>query len=293
LNEKVMEIKKAVFPVAGLGTRFLPATKVIPKEMLPIVDKPIIQYATEEAINAGITELIFVVSPLKTSIRDHYSQATVLERELDNKNKPDLLEIVTSIVPAHIKCSYVNQDEARGLGHALLCAQAFVGDEAFAVILPDDMIDDESSGCLNQMLDIYRKNPSSIIAVEHIVPEDSEKYGIVSSSSLGNSLHKINGIFEKPKPIDALSSLAVVGRYIFSPKIFDFLTALDAGKGGEIQLTDAIAKIIKSESVLAYEFKGTRFDCGSKIGYLKATINYAFKHPELKQEFAEYLTLLR
>ncbi len=288
-----MEIKKAVFPVAGLGTRFLPATKVIPKEMLPVVDKPIIQYATEEAVNAGIMEIIFVVSPLKTCIQDHYSQATVLERELDIKDKPDLLEIINSVVPANIQCSYVNQAEALGLGHAVLCAQALVGNEPFAVILPDDMIDDNSSGCLKQMLDIYRNNPSSIIAVENIVPEDSEKYGIVSTISFGNSLHKINAIIEKPKPKDAPSSLAVVGRYVLPAKIFDILTALDVGKGGEIQLTDAIAKLIKSELVLAYEFKGTRFDCGSKIGLLKATVNYALKHSELKQEFAEYLTLLR
>ncbi len=284
-----MKIRKAVFPVAGLGTRFFPATKIVAKEMLPVVDKPIIQYATEEAVNAGITELIFVISRTKTSIQEHYTKATELEKELESRNKHDLLNTITNILPAGISCAYVEQHKALGLGHAVLCARPLVGDEPFAVILPDDMIDDDASGCLQQMVQVYEQNQSSIIAIEEVNRSETDKYGIVSTSPIANGLHRINAIVEKPKPDVAPSNLAVVGRYILSGAIFDFLENLGKGAGGEIQLTDGIAMLLKKEPVLAYEFSGTRYDCGSKIGYLKATINYAMKHPELKHEFAAFL----
>jgi UTP--glucose-1-phosphate uridylyltransferase len=282
-------IRKAVFPVAGLGTRFLPATKVIPKEMLPIVDKPIIQYATEEAVNAGITELIFVTSETKMSIRDHYSDAHVLNDELKRKEKHDLLEMVTSIVPGGIKCSYVDQPQALGLGHAVLCARELVGDEPFAVILPDDMIDDDSIGCLNQMINVYNDYKNSIVAIENINPAETDKYGIVSTEQVTASLYRMTDIIEKPSPETAPSSLAVVGRYILSAKIFDLLTNLGKGAGGEIQLTDAIKKLISLEPVFAYEFSGRRYDCGSKLGYIKAKLNYALKHPEVGVGLQEHL----
>jgi len=288
-----MLIRKAVFPVAGLGTRFLPATKIIPKEMLPIVDKPIIQYATEEAIRAGITELIFVTSNLKKSIEEHYSPALVLEQELRLKNKIELLKLVTEVVPSGIKCSYVEQSQALGLGHAVLCARDLVGKEPFAVILPDDMIDDGAGGCLQQMLEVYRDHSTSIIAVENVDPGETDKYGIVSTSRISPSLNRISAIVEKPKPEVAPSTLAVVGRYVLSNRIFDYLVTLGKGAGGEIQLTDAISALLEAESVLAYEFSGQRFDCGSKYGYLKASINYALKDPDLNSELYRHLATLK
>jgi len=284
-----MKISKAVFPVAGLGTRFFPATKVIAKEMLPVVDKPIIQYATEEAINAGITELIFVISKTKTSIQDHYNRLTDLEQELESRNKLDLLRTLTGILPHGISCAFVDQPRALGLGHAVLCARPLVGDEPFAVILPDDMIDDDASGCLSQMVDVYRDHPHSIIAIEEVDRAETDKYGIVSTTPMSGPLHRIQAIVEKPRPEVAPSNLAVVGRYILSGAIFDYLATLGKGAGGEIQLTDGIAALLAKEPVLAYEFKGTRYDCGSKIGYLKATVNYGLKHPEVNQEFSAYL----
>jgi UTP--glucose-1-phosphate uridylyltransferase len=284
-----MKITKAVFPVAGLGTRFFPATKVIAKEMLPVVDKPIIQYATEEAINAGITELIFVISKTKTSIQEHYNRMTELEQELETRNKLDLLKTITDILPAGISCAYVEQPKALGLGHAVLCARPLVGNEPFAVILPDDMIDDDASGCLSQMVRVYQDHPHSIIAIEAVNPQETDKYGIVSITPMSGPLHKIDAIVEKPGPEVAPSNLAVVGRYILSGAIFDYLTNLGKGAGGEIQLTDGIAALLKSEPVLAYEFKGTRYDCGSKLGYLKAMMNYGLKHAEVKQEFSAFL----
>lgn len=284
-----MKVRKAVFPVAGLGTRFFPATKVIAKEMLPIVDKPIIQYATEEAITAGITDLIFVISKTKNSIQEHYNRAVDLENELESRNKLDLLKTITDILPYGISCSFVDQPKALGLGHAVLCAQPLVGNEPFAVILPDDMIDDDASGCLSQMINVYKDHPSSIIAIEEVNPSDTDKYGIVSTTAMSGTLHRINAIVEKPNPEYAPSNLAVVGRYILSASIFNFLADLGTGSGGEIQLTDGIAALLKKEPVLAYEFSGTRYDCGSKIGYLKASMNYALKHPEISKEFSAYL----
>lgn len=284
-----MKIRKAVFPVAGLGTRFFPATKVIAKEMLPVVDKPIIQYATEEAINAGITELIFVISKTKNSIQEHYTRSSALEQELLERGKTDLLKTLTEILPDGIRCGFVDQPKALGLGHAVLCARPLVGDEPFAVILPDDMIDDNAAGCLKQMVDVFEEYPSSIIAIEEVHPLETDKYGIVSFSPVAKSLHRINAIVEKPKPDVAPSTQAVVGRYILSGTIFEFLSKLGKGAGGEIQLTDGIAELLKVEPVYAYQFQGTRFDCGSKSGYLKATVNYARKHPELGRDFEAYL----
>ena len=284
-----MKIRKAVFPVAGLGTRFFPATKVVAKEMLPVVDKPIMQYATEEAINAGITELIFVISKTKTSIQEHYTRAAELEQELEARNNLDLLKTLTDILPAGISCSFVDQPKALGLGHAVLCAQPLVGNEPFAVILPDDMIDDDSTGCLSQMVAVYQQHPHSIIAIEEVNRSETDKYGIVNISPVAGPLHRIEAIVEKPKPDVAPSNLAVVGRYILSGAIFEHLAHLGKGAGGEIQLTDGIAALLKKEPVLAYEFSGTRYDCGSKLGYLKAMMNYGLKHAEVKGEFAVFL----
>ena len=284
-----MKIRKAVFPVAGLGTRFFPATKVVAKEMLPVVDKPIMQYATEEAINAGITELIFVISKTKTSIQEHYTRAAELEQELEARNKLELLKTLTDILPAGISCSFVDQPKALGLGHAVLCAQPLVGNEPFAVILPDDMIDDDSTGCLSQMVAVYQQHPHSIIAIEEVNRSETDKYGIVNISPVAGPLHRIEAIVEKPKPDVAPSNLAVVGRYILSGAIFEHLAHLGKGAGGEIQLTDGIAALLKKEPVLAYEFSGTRYDCGSKLGYLKAMMNYGLKHAEVKGAFAVFL----
>jgi len=288
-----MNIKKAVFPVAGLGTRFLPATKVIPKEMLPVVDKPIIQYATEEAINAGIKELIFVISKTKMSIRGHYSETHELNAELLKKDKHELMQIVSDVVPAGVNCFYVDQPQALGLGHAVLCARELVGNEPFAVVLPDDMIDDNSKGCLSLMVDLYQHNKASIIAVENVDPSDTDKYGIVSAEPLKNSLHKIFDLVEKPAPEASPSSMAVVGRYILTSSIFNLLDNLGKDAGGEIQLTDGIRKLLEMETVLAYEFSGMRYDCGSKLGYLKANLNYALKDPEISSDLLEHIASLK
>ncbi len=284
-----MSIKRAVFPVAGLGTRFLPATKVIPKEMLPVVDKPIIQYATEEAINAGIKELIFVISETKKSILHHYGDAEVLNQELLEKQKHDLLEIVSDFIPEDIKLNYVEQHKALGLGHAVLCARELVGEEPFAVILPDDMIDDDEHGCLTQMVKIFDDYGSSIVAVENVNPSETDKYGIVSAEAVTANVSSMVDIIEKPDPESAPSTLAVVGRYILTPEIFDLLQNLGKGAGGEIQLTDGIKKLLNIQSVYTYQFHGRRYDCGSKLGYIMAKLNYALKHPEVKDGLLEHL----
>lgn len=282
-------IKTAVFPVAGLGTRFLPATKANPKEMLPVVDKPLIQYAAEEAIAAGITELVFVTSSSKRAIEDHFDKNFELETILAQRGKDELLSIVHDVLPKGVNCVYIRQPEALGLGHAVLCAKNVVGDNPFAVILADDLIDDDNDGCLSQMVALHNEHLCSMLGVEEVAPDETDKYGIVETSSVGERLGKVEKIIEKPKPDVAPSNLAVVGRYILSPRIFDFLEKIGAGAGGEIQLTDAIAKLLDYETVFAYEFKGKRFDCGSKLGYLIACVEFALKHPELKQEFAAYL----
>lgn len=285
-------ITKAVFPVAGMGTRFLPATKANPKEMLPIVDKPLIQYAAEEAIAAGIKELIFVTSSNKRAIEDHFDKNYELESELVKRDKQQLLDIVRGILPKGVSCVYVRQPEARGLGHAVLCAQPVVGNDPFAVILADDLIDDGSSGCLAQMVQQFEQQGCGILGVEEISPDETDKYGIVDVTPWCDRLARVDAIVEKPRPDVAPSTLAVVGRYILSPQIFELLATQPTGAGGEIQLTDAIARLLKNTLVLAYRFHGKRYDCGSKLGYLQATVQYALKHPNLGQEFRNYLQSL-
>jgi UTP--glucose-1-phosphate uridylyltransferase len=283
------KIKKAVFPVAGMGTRFLPATKANPKEMLPIVDKPLIQYAAEEAIAAGCEELIFVTSSSKRAIEDHFDKSYELETELEKRGKKALLKIVREVVPPGVSCVYVRQPEALGLGHAVLCAKPVVGDEPFAVILADDLIDGKHKNCLQQMAAVFKYHRSSVLGVEEVPPGDTDKYGIVKAETFGDRISRVKAIVEKPSPKDAPSNLAVVGRYILSPRIFELLETTERGAGGEIQLTDAIARLLEEEQVIAYQFEGTRYDCGSKLGYLMATVEYALKHKELKDDFQAYL----
>lgn len=283
------KISKAVFPVAGMGTRFLPATKASPKEMLPIVDKPLIQYAVEEAVAAGIEQMIFVTGRNKRSIPDHFDKAYELEAELEAKHKDKLLEIVRGIIPAHVSCIYIRQAEALGLGHAVLCAKPVVGDEPFAVILADDLIDGGSSTCMQQMVAAYEKTHASILGVEEVAPSETDKYGIVKVHNASEGLSKVEQIVEKPRPELAPSNLAVVGRYILTPAIFGLLEKTERGAGNEIQLTDAIAALLAEEDVYAYPFTGKRYDCGSKLGYLQATVEYGLKHDELRDAFKKYL----
>lgn len=282
-------ITKAVFPVAGLGTRFLPATKANPKEMLPVVDKPLIQYAAEEAIAAGVKQLIFVTSSSKRAIEDHFDKNYELESELAKRNKMELLSMVHNIKPEGVNCVYIRQPEALGLGHAVLCAKEVVGDSPFAVILADDLIDDSSNGCISQMTEQYARHRCSILGVETVDQSETDKYGIVNTADPSNSISEVKEIVEKPSPALAPSNLAVVGRYILSPRIFSMLERTGKGANGEIQLTDGISMLLAEEKVMAYQFDGRRFDCGSKQGYLEATIEYALKHQELKDSFAEYL----
>ena len=287
------KIRKAVFPVAGLGTRFLPATKASPKEMLPVVDKPLIQYAVEEAVEAGIEQLIFVTGRNKRSIPDHFDKAYELEAELETKGKDKLLKLVQNIVPPHVSCIYLRQSEALGLGHAVLCAKPVVGDEPFSVILADDLIDNENNGCVKQMVESYAQHAASILAVQQVEKNETDKYGIVSLKNKTDNEGFISGIVEKPAPADAPSTLAVVGRYILNPRIFHFLEKTQKGAGGEIQLTDAIADLLADEQVYAYQFDGIRYDCGSKLGYLQASVELGMKHPEIGKEFTQYLNSLK
>lgn len=287
------KIRKAVFPVAGLGTRFLPATKASPKEMLPVVDKPLIQYAVEEAVEAGIEQLIFVTGRNKRSIPDHFDKAYELEAELEAKGKDKLLQLVRDIVPPHVSCIYIRQSEALGLGHAVLCAKPVVGDEPFAVILADDLIENGSNGCVKQMVQSYEQHNASILAVQQVDKDETDKYGIVSLENKTDNEGFISGIVEKPSPAEAPSTLAVVGRYILNPRIFHFLEQTQKGAGGEIQLTDAISDLLANEKVYAYEFDGIRYDCGSKLGYLQANVELGMKHPEIGKEFTEYLNNLK
>ncbi len=283
-------IRKAVFPVAGLGTRFLPATKANPKEMLPVVDKPLIQYAAEEAVKAGIETLIFVNGRNKRSIPDHFDKAYELETELEESGKLERLETVRNIIPSHVACIYIRQSEALGLGHAVLCAEPVVGDEPFAVILADDLIDDgEGDGCLAQMVRRYDEQVASILGVQRVPEAHTDRYGVVDLEPVSERLGRLNAIVEKPSPADAPSNLGVVGRYILNGSIFNKLRQTRPGAGGEIQLTDAIAALMRDEPVFAYEFEGTRYDCGDKLGYLQATVEYGVKHPDFGDAFAEYL----
>ncbi|WP_440995920.1 UTP--glucose-1-phosphate uridylyltransferase GalU [Arhodomonas sp. SL1] len=283
-------IRKAVFPVAGLGTRFLPATKANPKEMLPVVDKPLVQYAAEEAVKAGIETLVFVTGRNKRSIPDHFDKAYELETELQAKGKEERLRLVREILPNGVAAVYIRQSEALGLGHAVLCAEPIVGDEPFAVILADDLIDDpDGGGCMAQMVRQYDEQVASILGVQRVPESHTDRYGIVDSEPVSERLSRMHGIVEKPDPTVAPSTLGVVGRYILNPAIFNKLRRTRPGAGGEIQLTDAIAALMADEPVFAYEFRGTRYDCGDKLGYLQATVEYALKHPELGAQFREYL----
>lgn len=288
----MMTITKAIFPVAGLGTRFLPATKANPKEMLPIVDKPLIQYAVEEAIAAGITELIFVTSSAKRAIEDHFDSNFELEATLQQRGKDELLNIVRGILPDGVSCAYIRQKYPQGLGHAVLCARQLVVNEPFAVLLADDLIDGGAKSCLQQMVQQFEQTQSSMVAVQKIHPDETSKYGIVDVADAKTKLTELKGIVEKPAPADAPSNLGVVGRYILTPPIFTLLAETHSGSGGEIQLTDAIAKLLRNEPVYAYQFDGKRYDCGSKLGYLEATVAYALKHPEVAADFRRTLDMV-
>ncbi|NCF62553.1 MAG: UTP--glucose-1-phosphate uridylyltransferase GalU [Gammaproteobacteria bacterium] len=287
-------VRKAVFPVAGLGTRFLPATKSIPKEMLPIVDKPLIQYAVEEALEAGIDTLIFVTSRKKHAISDHFDSAFELETKLAEAGKTELLERITEIVPDEVSRVHVTQTEALGLGHAILCAESAVGDEPFAILLADDMVRNDGPGALSQMMHSYRQTGASIIGVEQIPREWTSSYGIVGVEENEEGHKAIHTMVEKPAPEDAPSRLGVVGRYILDPAVFSYLRKTPRGAGGEIQLTDGISAMLQSHSVLAFPFEGERYDCGSRHGFIKATIDYALEHEAIREEMLDHMhTLLR
>jgi len=285
------KITKAVFPVAGLGSRFLPATKAQPKEMLPIVDKPLIQYAVEEAIEAGITEMIFITGRNKRAIEDHFDKAYELEAELAARHKSELLALIQQIKPDHVQCFYVRQAEALGLGHAVLCAERLVLNEPFAVILADDLLDADVP-VMRQMTDLHDHYGCSIIGVESIRPEQSSAYGVIHGTPVADRVQKLEGIIEKPAPDRAPSNMGVVGRYILTPSIFRHLHRLRPGAGGELQLTDGIAQLLSSEAVLSYQFEGKRHDCGTKQGYLQATVEFALRHPEVVAEFRDFLRSL-
>jgi UTP--glucose-1-phosphate uridylyltransferase len=281
-------LTKAVFPVAGMGSRFLPATKASPKEMMPIVDKPLIQYAVDEAIAAGITDMIFITGRNKRAIEDHFDKAYEVESELAARGKFDLLQLVQGVLPKWVNCIYIRQPEPLGLGHAVLCAKPVIDNEPFAVLLADDLIDGEPP-VMRQMADVYERTQCSVLGVQEIPPEQTRQYGIVDTVPTAGGLNRIRAIVEKPDPREAPSRIAVVGRYILTPQIFVHLEQVTAGAGGEIQLTDAIASLIKSDEAIAYRFKGTRYDCGSKLGYLAATVAFGRKHPEVGKDFEALL----
>jgi UTP--glucose-1-phosphate uridylyltransferase len=287
-------IRKAVFPVAGLGSRFLPATKAQPKEMLPIVDKPLIQYAVEEAVAAGVTELIFITGRNKRAIEDHFDKAYELESELEAAGKHELLKLVQQVIPKHVNCIYIRQSEPLGLGHAVLCARPVIGNEPFAVLLADDFMDSAPGHkpVLAQMTDLFTYEKCSVLAVQEVPRANTRQYGIVSASPYRPDLELVAGIVEKPKPEDAPSTLAVVGRYVLTGAIFDHLASIGKGAGGEIQLTDGIAALMAHERVLAYRYAGQRYDCGSKLGYLTAMTAMGLKHPETAEGYRTFLTQL-
>jgi UTP--glucose-1-phosphate uridylyltransferase len=286
-------ITKAVFPVAGLGTRFLPATKASPKEMLPVVDKPLIQYAAEEAIQAGATELIFITGKNKRSIEDHFDIASELEASLEASGKKQILEMLRGILPSHVSCVFIRQPKALGLGHAVLCAKPVVGDAPFSVLLADDLIDASPSSATKQMAEVFSRKQCSILGVEDVLPSETASYGIVDAFNIEENLLQLRSIVEKPKPEDAPSTLAVVGRYVLTAKIFDCLEKVKPGKGGEIQLTDGISDLMAQENIFAYRFAGKRYDCGSKLGFMEANVELALKHPEIGPAFAKYLKSIK
>lgn len=283
-------IKKAIFPVAGLGTRFLPVTKATPKEMLPIVDKPLIQYAVDEAVAAGINQMIFITSYSKRAIEDHFDSNYELESKLEQREQWELLKIVQDILPAGVSCVYVRQAKTLGLGHAVLCAKNLVCNEPFAVLLADDLIEEGPRGCLSEMMSLFVETQSCVVALEKVPHAHTKKYGIVGIEDLqAKKHHRISQIIEKPEPQQAPSDLAVVGRYILHPSIFNALEATQPDANGEIQLTDGISQLLSKEAYYGYYLTGKRYDCGSKLGYLQATVDYALHHPELSEGFKEYL----
>lgn len=288
------KITKAVFPVAGLGSRFLPATKAQPKEMLPIVDKPLIQYAVEEAVAAGITDMVFITGRNKRAIEDHFDKAYEMETELEAAGKEELLALVRGVIPSHIHCIFIRQPAPLGLGHAVLCARPVIGNEPFAVLLADDLMDVECGqpSVMAQMTHLYETEQASIVAVQDVPRALTRQYGIVSSTPYSDHLEQMRGIIEKPMPEEAPSTLAVSGRYVLSNRIFDYLERQGKGRGGEIQLTDAIAQLLENEPVFAYRYAATRYDCGSKLGYLQASVALGLKHPETGAAFADYLRSL-
>jgi UTP--glucose-1-phosphate uridylyltransferase len=282
-------VKIVVFPVAGRGTRFLPVTKASPKEMLPIVDKPLIQYAVDEALSAGADTLVFITGSSKRAIEDHFDSNPELEAVLQAQGKQDLLDTLRGILPSWASCVYIRQSAPLGLGHAVLCARPVVGDAPFMVHLADDLIDAKVP-CLKQMVDIFNEHGCSVLGVQNVPKQDTDKYGIVTlERSIAPGVGKMSHIVEKPKPDQAASTLAVVGRYLLTPSVFDDLAKIGKGAGGEIQLTDGIARLMQREAVFAFEFAGKRYDCGNKLGYLQATVEYGLKHPSLGADFANYL----
>ncbi|WP_034220339.1 UTP--glucose-1-phosphate uridylyltransferase GalU [Arenimonas donghaensis] len=282
-------IRKAVFPVAGLGTRFLPATKTVPKEMLPVVDKPLIQYAVDEAIEAGCDTLVFITNRYKHAVADYFDKAYELEHKLEKKGKSELLSLIRDVLPSHVRAVFVTQAEALGLGHAVLCAEPVIGNEPFAVVLPDDLIWNKGPGALKQMADLAEAEDASVIAVQDVPREQSGSYGIVATRDFSGRHGDIEAIVEKPRPEDAPSTLAVVGRYVLDGSIFDLLRKTRPGAGGEIQLTDAIASLMADKRTLAYRFQGRRFDCGSRIGLVEATIEFALDHEDLAEPARAYM----
>jgi UTP--glucose-1-phosphate uridylyltransferase len=282
------KLRKAVFPVAGLGSRFLPVTKASPKEMLPIVDKPLIQYAVEEAAAAGITDMIFVTGRNKRAIEDHFDKAYEVETELERKGKDELLDMVRSVLPDKVRCMYVRQAEPLGLGHAVLCAQPIVGNEPFAVLLADDLMDSQPPA-MARMAEVFAREQASLLGVEEVPRDQTQSYGIVTIDEMKGDLASVHSIVEKPRPADAPSNLGVIGRYVLTPRIFDLLAQVTPGAGGEIQLTDAISALLRHERVLALRLPGRRYDCGSKLGYLQASVDFGVRHPEIGAAFKRFL----
>lgn len=282
-----MKVRKAIIPAAGLGTRFLPATKAQPKEMLPIVDKPTIQYIIEEAVASGIEEILIITGRNKKCIEDHFDKSVELEMELEKNHKEDLLELVRDISDM-VDIHYIRQKEPKGLGHAILCAKAFVGNEPFAVLLGDDVVDSEVP-CLKQLMDCYKEYKTSILGVQTVAKEDVNKYGIVDGIHIEDRVYKVKKLVEKPAVEEAPSNVAILGRYIITPQIFDVLANTQPGKGGEIQLTDALETLIENEAMYAYNFEGRRYDVGDKLGFLQATVEFALKKEDLREPFIEYL----
>lgn len=284
----VKPIRKAIIPAAGLGTRFLPATKAQPKEMLPIVDKPTIQYIIEEAIESGIEQILIITGRNKKCIEDHFDRSIELEYELKKSGKLGMLEMVEDISNM-VDIHYIRQKEPKGLGHAISCAKAFIGDEPFAVLLGDDIVYNEEKPCLKQLIDCYSEQRCSILGVQTVLQENVNKYGIVDGSKINDDLYKVNGLVEKPSIEEAPTNVAILGRYIVTPRIFEILEDTEPGKGGEIQLTDALLQLLKHEDMYAYNFKGKRYDVGDKLGFLEATIEYALRRPQLNEDFKKYL----